>query len=153
MDLSLIKEFEGLRLEAYKDSVGVPTIGYGSTFYLDGTKVKMGDKLSSEKEASELLQNLVDKKFLPVLKKIPTWNQMNDNQQSAVLSFAYNLGANFYGSSGFNSITNLLKNPQQWNNKVEVRRVFGLYVKAGGRTLPRLVRRRKAEAELFSKAT
>ncbi|MFN9173502.1 MAG: glycoside hydrolase family protein, partial [Synechocystis sp.] len=67
MDLSLIKEFEGCLLEAYKDSVDVPTIGYGCTFYPDGRKVRMGDKLANEKEASDLLENLIQENFLPII--------------------------------------------------------------------------------------
>jgi GH24 family phage-related lysozyme (muramidase) len=149
MDFSLIKKFEGCRLEAYEDIVKVPTIGYGSTFYLDGRKVKMGDKLASEKEASNLLENLIEKDFLPILRHIPTWHRMNTNQQKAVISFAYNLGVHFYANQGFESITRLLGDTSKWNNKPEVKRVFGLYVKGGGKTLPGLVVRRDAEAELF----
>ena len=150
MKTDIIKEFEGLKLSAYLDSVGVPTIGYGCTFYPNGRKVKMGDKLSGNAEAENLLTNVIQVSFLPKLSKIPTWNQMNQHQQSAVLSFAYNLGAGFFGASNFNSITRLLSNPATWRNKQEVERVFGLYVRAGGQTLPGLVRRRKAEAELFN---
>ncbi|MGK7897717.1 MAG: D-Ala-D-Ala carboxypeptidase family metallohydrolase [Xenococcus sp. (in: cyanobacteria)] len=149
MDLSLIKKYEGCRLEAYRDSVGVPTIGYGCTFYPDGKKVKMGDQLRDEKEASNLLENLLKEDFLPIISQIPTWNQMNSHQKDAVLSFSYNLGARFFANPGFESITRLLQDPQQWNNESEVKRVFGLYVKAGGATLPGLVTRRAAEAELF----
>lgn len=151
MDLSLIKEFEGCLLEAYKDSVDVPTIGYGCTFYPDGRKVRMGDKLANEKEASDLLENLIQENFLPIISQITTWSRMNPHQQGAVLSFAYNLGARFYANPGFESITRLLGEPRQWGDEAEVKRVFGLYVKAGGKTLPGLVRRRQAEAELFCK--
>jgi GH24 family phage-related lysozyme (muramidase) len=151
MDLSLIKEFEGCRLEAYRDAVGVATIGYGCTFYPDGKKVKMGDTLANEEEASHLLENLIQEDFLPIVSKIPTWNRMNSNQKEAVLSFSYNLGARFYSNPGFESITSLLEDSRQWSDEAEVKRVFGLYVKAGGRTLAGLVRRRNAEAELFCK--
>ncbi len=153
MDVTLIKEFEGCELKAYRDVVGVWTIGYGCTFYLDGSKVKQGDKLNSEAEAEQLLLHVIQQDFLPILCRIPTWDQMNSNQQAAVLSFAYNLGARFFANPGFESITRLLNNPEQWTNTAEVQRVFGLYVKAGGQTFPGLVRRRKAEVALFTKGS
>ena len=56
--IALIKQFEGCRLEAYKDSAGIPTIGYGNTYYPDGTKVKIGDKITQQR-AEELLQVLL----------------------------------------------------------------------------------------------
>ena len=149
IDLSLIKEFEGLMLNAYLCPAGVWTIGYGNTFYPDGVRVRNGNRLSGESEASKLLEDVIRNDFLPHLERIPNWSQMNANQQAAVLSFAFNLGARFYGADGFRSITGLLSNPSQWNNRGEVQRVFGLYVKAGGATLPGLVRRRKAEADKF----
>ena len=149
IDLSLIKEFEGLMLNAYLCPARVWTIGYGNTFHPNGAAVKQGDTLSGEAEAEKLLQQVVSQDFLPHLERIPTWPQLNENQKAAVLSFAFNLGARFYGADGFRSITGLLSDPSQWNNRSEVHRVFGLYVKAGGATLPGLVRRRKAEADKF----
>ena len=153
LDLSLIKKWEGLRLNAYRDAVGIPTIGYGNTFYRNGNKVRMGDRLSSEKEATKLLEMVVEYDFLPVLeKRIPTWSRMSHWQKSAVLTFAYNLGAHFYGANGFASITKLLRDPSSWGNKAYVHRIFGLYSRAGGRRLKGLVRRRTDEANMFCKA-
>mgnify|MGYP005847699017 CR=1 FL=1 len=149
MDVTLIKKFEGCELEAYKDVIGIPTIGYGCTFYRDGSRVKSGEKLTSEAEADQLLLHLIEQDFLPSLRQIPTWKQMNPHQQAAVLSFAYNLGARFFANPGFESMTRLLNNPEQWTDTAEVQRVFGLYVKAGGKTFQGLVNRRKAEADLF----
>lgn len=149
MKLEIIKRFEGLRLNAYKDSVGIPTIGYGSTYFPGGRRVSMGDRLSSELEAEKLMINVIEKDFLPALRKIPNWGKMNINHQSAILSFAYNLGARFYGSSGFNSITKLIDEPHNWHKSTYVANIFTLYSKAGGRTLKGLVRRRREEARLF----
>lgn len=151
MDLSIIKKFEGLRLTAYRCSAGVPTIGYGSTFYPDGRKVKMGDTLRDEAHANKLLEAVIEKSFLPYMYKIPTWSKMNENQQLAVLSFAFNLGAHFYNSNNFNSITRLLSDVSLWKDRTEVQRVFKLYSKAGGKTLKGLLTRRIAEASLFLK--
>lgn len=145
VNLEFIKRWEGLKLEAYRCPAGVPTIGYGSTYYPDGSKVKLGDKLKDEAEASFLLQHVITKDFLPALRKIPHWDEMNLNQRTALVSFAFNLGAHFYGSSGFTTITTALKE-KHWE-KVPV--AFRLYVKANGKVLEGLVNRRNAEAKLW----
>lgn len=145
IDLGFIKKWEGLRLDAYRCPAGVPTIGYGSTYYLDGTKVKMGDKLKDEKEASALLQNVIAKDFLPELRKIPHWAEMNSDQRTALTSFAFNLGAHFYGNPSFTTITTALKH-KHWD---KVPSALMLYVKAGGKTLQGLVNRRAEEAALW----
>ncbi|MGK7924075.1 MAG: glycoside hydrolase family protein [Spirulina sp.] len=126
----------------------LPTIGYGTTRYPDGSPVKRGD-IITKAEAEEYLLHYVDKKCRIALEKIPTWKQMNDNQKGALYSFAYNLGEHFYGGSNFQSITNVCKSPQRWNDKAWVEQQFGKYVKSAGKTLSGLVKRRKAEAKLF----
>ena len=70
---------------------------------------------------------------------------MNENQQGALLSFAYNLGARFYGSAGFNTITRVLRN-KEWSNVPDTLKMYrnpGSHVEAG------LARRRKAEGEMW----
>ena len=156
--IKLIKEFEGYekelpdgRAQAYPDPAhgwGVPTIGYGTTKYPDGSSVKQGQIITKTK-AEEYLIHYVDKKCRPALENIPTWRQMNDNQRGAIYSFAYNLGEGFYGGSNFESITRVCDSPKRWNNKQWVEEQFVKYSKAGNKTLPGLVRRRKAEAKLF----
>ena len=88
--LSLIKTFEGLRLEAYRDVAGVWTIGYGSTYFHDGKKVKPGDKLSSETQADALIRNTLGQYEDAVNHhvKVP----LNQNQLDALVSFTYNEG-------------------------------------------------------------
>jgi GH24 family phage-related lysozyme (muramidase) len=150
LNLQIIKDFEGLRLEAYLCPAGMPTIGYGSTRYLDGSKVNLGDKLTSPEVAERLLEKTINTSFLPILRStIPVWNKLNINQQSALLSFAYNLGASFYNKPDFKSITRLINTPTTWCVAPEVHRIFKLYSKAGGKILDGLVRRRSAEAALF----
>lgn len=141
--IALIKEFEGLRLKAYKCPAGVWTIGYGVT-RLNGKPVKNTDTLANEAEADRLLREQIKDDFLPELQKIPTWRQLNRNQQGALLSFAWNLGASFYGAKGFETITRALT-----SDLAGVPEAMMLYVKGGGKTLPGLVRRRKAEGELW----
>lgn len=143
----MIKTFEGCHLNSYPDpgTGGLPiTIGWGSTKDFNGTPFKMGRKIT-QKYADELLMNDVKTRFLPSLQKIPHWNEMNENQKGALLSFAYNVGANFYGSSDFNTITKVLKN-KQWN---KVPDALYLYRNPGTRVEAGLARRRKAEGDLW----
>ena len=108
--VELIKKFEGLHelrddgmVHAYPDplSGGLPyTIGYGSTKDIDGTPFELGDRITPER-AELLLKQQLKYNYLATLEKtIPYWDLMNDNQHGALLSFAYNLGPNFYGSGG-----------------------------------------------------
>jgi len=145
----LIKEFEGCHLSAYYDPLtgGLPiTIGWGSTRRKNGTIFMIGNKIS-QAEADDLLYFQLRREFLPSLQKIPYWNEMNENQQGALLSFAYNLGASFYGSANFNTITKALKE-KRWGDvpaALERYRNPGTNVEAG------LLRRRKAEGALWSR--
>ena len=91
MDLSEIKRSEGLELKAYKRKDDVWTIGYGSTYYEDNSRIKEGDVITAER-AESLLKLKVEKEYLPQLKrlvKVP----LNDAQMSAMLSLIYNIGA------------------------------------------------------------
>jgi lysozyme len=142
--LELIKEFEDCHLKAYKCPANVFTVGYGTT-RIGNRSVREGDVLFSEKEAEKILVEQLEREYLPKMKIIPGWDKMNANQQSALLSFAYNLGAHFYGSVGFETITKHLR-LKDWD---AIPRVLELYVKGGGKTLPGLVRRRKREGELW----
>jgi len=147
----LIKEFEGFHPNAYADPLhgwAVPTIGWGTIVYPDGRKVARGDTIT-QAQGDAYLADFVGKKVIPSLSKIPTWNQMNDNQKAAVICFAYNLGPGFYGDSNFNSITNLLRTTANWGNKAEVIRVFTLYRNPGSNVEEGLKRRRTAEANKF----
>src|SRR4051812_42421908 len=87
---AVIKNFEGLRLTAYRDVAGIWTIGYGSTRYHDGKLVKPGDKLASKTQANALLQNTLGQYETAVNKfvKVP----LNQNQFDALVSFTYNEG-------------------------------------------------------------
>ena len=72
---------------------------------------------------------------------------MNDNQKGALLSFAYNLGARFYGSSGFNTITKVLRN-KEWGNVPDT---LKMYRNPGSNVEVGLLRRRGAEGRLWVK--
>jgi len=146
--VELIKEFEGCHLRAYYDPLtgGLPiTIGWGSTRRKDGSRFMIGNTITQD-EADDLLYYQLRREFLPALQKIPYWSEMNDNQRGALLSFAYNLGAGFYGSSNFNTITKVLKD-KEWN---EVPKVLQMYRNPGSKVEAGLLRRRVAEGKLWS---
>ena len=88
--LEVIKKHEGFRGKPYLCPAGVPTIGYGNTFYPDGVKVTMQDKPLS-KDMADLLLALVVKDFEVGVNKYVQSN-INQNQFDALVSFAYNLG-------------------------------------------------------------
>lgn len=132
--LELIKSFEGCRLTAYQDVVGVWTIGYGHT-----GNVKPGMKIS-EKEAEKLLikdcQRFAD--FVDSTYYVPFTSQLNENQRDALISFAYNVGQ---GN---------LKQLCAGKKISQIAKIMLLYNKAGGKVYPGLVRRREAEVKLFN---
>jgi len=149
MGIKLIKEFEGCHLKAYPDPLtgNLPiTIGWGSTRKKDGSHFKMGDTLT-QAEADALLIEQCKNEFLPALRKIPHWNEMSDGKRGALLSFAYNLGAGFYGGSNFNTITKRLKN-KEWDMVPDA---LYLYRNPGSNVEAGLARRRKAEGEAWKK--
>ena len=147
--VNLIKEFEGLHLSAYNDplSGGLPiTIGWGSTKDIDGSRFELGDKISEEK-AELLLRQQLKYNYLDVLENtVPYWDEMNSNQHGALLSFAYNLGAHFYGGHNFQTITRVLKN-KEWDRVPDA---LYLYRNPGTNVEKGLARRREAEGALWN---
>ena len=139
--LELIKKYEGFRAEPYKCPAGVPTIGYGATYYPDGKRVKMTDKPITEKQAADLLKQMV----VPFEKAVDSYciDTINQNQFDALVSFAYNVGTNALKNS------TLLKKLNVNANDPTIKDEFMKWVKACGRTLKGLVTRRKEESELY----
>lgn len=146
--LDLIKSFEGYHREladgsaaAYLDPVLIPTIGWGTIQYPDGTKVQMGD-IRSRKQCEEYLQHEIEGKATAVEKyvTVPLTQSMFD----ALVSFAYNVGV---GALSESTLLRLL-NIKDYEGAAAQ---FPRWVKAGGKTLPGLVRRRDAEQALFKR--
>ncbi len=147
--LALIKEFEGCHLEAYPDPLHgwkVATIGYGTTRYGDGRPVKQGDKINAI-EADMLLRLEMDRICQKLAQTIPAWKELGDNQKSALISFAYNLGSGFYGTEGFATISKALRE-KRWK---DVPGAMVLYRNPGSSVEAGLKRRRKAEGDLWLK--
>ena len=140
--INMIKMFEGFRAKPYKCPAGVPTIGYGSTFYSNGKKVTLKDKPITEQDATNLLTTVVTNFSSGVSKLLKI--QVTQNQFDALVDFAYNVGIGNLKSS------TLLK-------KVNAKNFSGAALefikwnKAVGKVLPGLTKRRTAEKDLFIK--
>lgn len=140
--IELVKSFEGCFLKAYLCPAKVWTIGYGSTKYQNGISVKQGDKITQQ-EAETLLSDTLTEFSKGVSKLIKV--ELNDNQFSALVSFAFNLGV------GALSKSTLLKKVNANPNDKTIEQEFMKWVNAGGKKLNGLVRRRTAESKLYFK--
>lgn len=138
--LAIIKKHEGLRLSSYLCPAGVPTIGYGNTRYPDGRKVILGEKLSSEKEATQLLLASLQSFEAAVNRHLPNLNQC---QFDALVSFTYNVGTGAFIKS------TLLKKAKVNPADPSILDEFQKWVRGGGKVLPGLVTRRREEANLY----
>lgn len=138
--IELIKRYESLRLSAYLCPAGVPTIGWGTTIYPNGSRVKIGDVISKE-YAETCIQNDV-KRFSNIVDAFTT-DKVNQNQFDALVSFAYNLGENSLKKSTLLELVN--KNP----NDVQIEKQFFKWVYADGIKLKGLLKRRIEEAKLY----
>ena len=147
--LDLIKEFEGYlkrlndgtdRVKPYLCPAGVPTIGWGTTRYPDGRRVKLSDKPIDQATATrylahELTQDEAAFDRLTTVRLPPL-------SRGALVSFVYNCGAGAYKGSTLRKRVNA----GRW---ADVPKELAKWKYGGGKVLPGLVRRRAAEAELF----
>ena len=136
----LIKFYEGCKLVAYKCSAAKDTIGYGNTFYENGTPVKPGDKISQER-ANELFE-IIAKEFADKVKPLIK-STVTPNQFAALTSFAYNAGIGNLKSSTLLKMVNA--NPNDPTIDLE----FQKWNKAGGKVLAGLTKRRASESKLY----
>lgn len=146
--LDLIKEFEGYlkqigggRVVPYRCPAGVPTIGWGTTFYPGGRKVSMADPAIDQAYATECLAYELrgNERDVDAMTAGVRWN---DPMRGAVISFVYNVGSGAYRASTLRK--KILAG--QWN---DVPREFAKWNKGGGRVLAGLTRRRTSEASMF----
>jgi lysozyme len=140
--IDIIKKHEGLRLQAYLCPAKVPTIGFGNTFYEDGTRVKMGDRITRDR-AEKLLLHVVEA-FAVQVDRLVT-SKLNANQRAALVSFAYNVGI------GNLQRSTLLRKVNANPNDLTIRIEFMKWTKARGVVLRGLVVRRQDEANLYFK--
>ena len=131
--LNLIKKYEGCKLTSYICPAGVLTIGYGHT----GKDVKPNQTITKKKAISLLKKDLA--RFERHVQSYNYIYEWTDNEFSALVSFAYNIG-NIDQLTAYGTRT-----------RSQIRSAMLKYVKANGKTLPGLVKRRKAELKLFNR--
>jgi lysozyme len=140
LGIDLMHFFEGCKLEAYQCSAKVWTIGWGNTFYENGTLVRQGDKITQDRANSLFV--FVANKFADEIKKLIKTN-LSENQFSALVCFAYNVGTGNLAKS------TLLKKVNVNPNDPSISNEFLRWNKAGGKELLGLTRRRTAESKLY----
>ncbi|MDP9954706.1 lysozyme [Epilithonimonas hungarica] len=136
--IQLILSFEGFSSKPYLDSAGIPTIGYGNTYYPEGKKVTMKDLSISKEKGAELFSSVLPtyEKIVSSKIKVP----ITQNQYDALVSHTYNTG----GSDTLFSLINNKASSEAIKNWFTTR-----YITAGGKVLNGLIRRRKAESDLY----
>jgi lysozyme len=136
--INLILLFEGFISKPYLDSAGIPTIGYGNTYYPGGKKVTLKDPSISKEKGAELFSSV-----LPTYEKIVNSKikvTLTQNQFDALVSHTYNTG----GSETLFLLINKHANSETIKDWFTSK-----YITAGGKVLNGLIKRRKAEADLF----
>lgn len=138
--LDLIRAFEGFRADPYLDAVGVPTIGYGSTYYPDGQRVRLTDPPISEPEARRLMQATLAEFEDGIADALQV--EVTQSQFDALVCWAFNIGV----SAAQNSTLMKKLNSGDYFGAADQ---FLRWNKAGGVVLRGLSRRRAAERALF----
>lgn len=141
LGLELIKRYEGFSAAPYLCPAGVPTIGYGSTYYENDQKVELSDPPITEDWALQLLLNTVVTYEKAVASMVTS--PISQNQFDALTSFCYNVGVTNFKKSTLLKLVN--NNPLDPNIAIQ----FGRWIRANGRVLAGLVKRRKSEADLY----
>lgn len=139
--LDLIRRFEGLRLKPYICPAGVATIGYGSTSYGDGHKVKITDKPISEPVAEAMMQRDAEM-FARAAGNLSPVLWFDERKHSAIADFCYNLGTSRYKTS-------TLRRRIDSGDWKAAQNELQKWVYGGGKKLPGLIARRSAEAALL----
>jgi lysozyme len=132
---------EGFKSKPYLCPAKIPTIGYGNTYYPDGQRVTLLDKPINEEEAFEMFKEIADR-FAKKVSRLVT-SPINQNQLNALVSFAYNLGvANLQKST-------LLRKVNVEPNDPTIADEFKKWVRADGKVLKGLVKRRNDEVRVY----
>ena len=138
----LCRFFEGFSSKPYICPAGYPTIGYGTVYKPDGTKVTMQDEPISKELANDWLMGELQNNYMTGVLKASPILIANERLLAAITDFAYNLGVGRYRAS-------TLKRRVDSNDLLGVETELRKWTKGGGKTLPGLVKRRQAEIYLL----
>lgn len=139
---ALCRRFEGFRSKPYLCPAGIPTIGYGSTYYPGGKKVTLDDPPIAEDTARAMLMQELYHTYLPGVLRLCPGLASDEKRCNAIVDFAYNLGIGRLQTSTLRRKINA----QDWDGaKAELMK----WTRGGGKVLPGLVMRRTAEAALL----
>lgn len=138
--VALIKQFEGFSAKPYLCPAGVPTIGYGATYYPDGKRVTMADRPVSEADATAMLRSMLASYEAGVSRYVQV--PLTQGQFDALVSFAYNVGLSALKDSTLLRLVNA-------RDYAGAAAQFARWNRAGGKVLPGLTRRREAERVMF----
>lgn len=141
--LQLLKELEGFRANPYLDGAGVPTIGYGSTYYKDGTRVTINDVAISQFEATKLLEDLLVHFERTV--DCYTRDDIKQHEFDALVCFAYNIGGGAFKKS------TLIKKVNAKEPDDIIKYEFLRWVRVNGKPDKGLKNRRIKELNLYFK--
>jgi len=137
---ALCRRFEGFYSHPYLCPAGVPTIGYGATFYEDGTRVTLKDAPIARERAEVLLRWQIQRRFLPaVMRQCPGADSLP--RVAALIDFAFNLGEGNLAASTLRRKVNA----REWDDAAAQHLRWN---KAGGRVLAGLTRRCRARADM-----
>jgi lysozyme len=144
-----LQQREGLSLAPYLCSAKVPTIGFGNTFYPDGTKVTMKDKPITKEYASQIFKVIVTR-FEKEVAQLVT-SQISQNKFNALVSIAYNVGTDIDVDTIVEGLgdSTLLKKVNANPNDKTIANEFAKWNKSGGKVINGLISRRQLETELY----
>jgi lysozyme len=137
----MCRKFEGLYLTPYLCSAGVPTVGYGATYYEDGRRVQLTDPAITRQRAEQLLSWHIEKVYLPAVRQLCPGVDTPE-RLAALIDFSFNLGTGRLKSSTLRKRVN----EDRWE---DVPSELMKWVRAGGKVLNGLIKRRRAEADLI----
>jgi GH24 family phage-related lysozyme (muramidase) len=158
--LALLRHFEQRRLVAYLDGVGVPTIGWGMTYYPDGRRVRLGDRIT-QAQADAMLALVLERDFAGPVRKALGATPTSPAQFGAMVVLAFNIGTGpllwLPGRKKGLRQSDVLKRHKAGDligaggtgGDQPTPGAFGGWIRAGGEVLAGLVRRRSAEAALY----
>jgi len=138
--LGIIKVFEGWSAHPYLDPIGIPTIGYGSIWGLDGKRVTLDHPPLTEAQGEDLLRRVLAHTEAAVARLVGA--DLTGNEFSALVSFTYNVGAG-------NLQRSTLRMKLNRGERMAAAEEFPKWRRAGGRIMRGLVRRRVEEQRLF----